>query len=102
MGGLAARVEKAKKRANLEAKFFEERMNLKEGIRQASIAGDSKLAFELSQKLDRISRDSSSVRQRRRCKFTGRSRSVYSKINASRLVLRESAAYGILPGLRKT
>ncbi len=42
-----------------------------------------------------------SSRKVRRCELTGRSRGVYRKFRVSRIVLRELALEGKVPGMRK-
>ena len=42
-----------------------------------------------------------SSRKQNRCALTGRSRSVYRKFGISRIVLRELALQGMIPGMRK-
>ena len=42
-----------------------------------------------------------SSRQVRRCEITGRARGVYRKFRISRIVLRELALQGKIPGMRK-
>lgn len=42
-----------------------------------------------------------SSRQVRRCQISGRSRGVYRKFRVSRIVLRELALKGHVPGMRK-
>ncbi len=42
-----------------------------------------------------------SSRKQNRCQITGRSRSVYRKFGVSRIVLRELALQGMVPGMRK-
>ena len=65
-----------------------------------------KLREELKEKgdfeaLQKLPRNSSPVRLKNRCMFTGRSRSYYRKFGVSRLVLREMALRGELPGVKK-
>ena len=43
-----------------------------------------------------------STRQVRRCEITGRARGVYRKFRVSRIVLRELAMQGKVPGMRKS
>jgi len=67
----------------------------------------SKLRQELKDKgdyqaLQKLPRDSSFVRLHNRCMFTGRSRGYYRKFGLSRLVLREMALKGEIPGLKKS
>jgi len=42
-----------------------------------------------------------STRRQNRCQITGRSRGVYRKFGVSRIVLRELALQGKIPGMRK-
>ncbi len=42
-----------------------------------------------------------STRKRNRCALTGRARGVYRKFGVSRIVLRELALQGMIPGMRK-
>lgn len=51
--------------------------------------------------LQKMPRDSSPVRQQRRCRITGRPHAVYRKFGLCRNKLRESAMRGEVPGLRK-
>jgi small subunit ribosomal protein S14 len=52
--------------------------------------------------LQRLPKNSSPVRLKNRCMFTGRSRSYYRKFGVSRLVFREMALRGELPGIKKS
>ncbi|MCK9424761.1 MAG: 30S ribosomal protein S14 [Ignavibacteriaceae bacterium] len=51
--------------------------------------------------LQLLPRNSSKVRLHNRCMVTGRSRGYHRKFGISRLVLREKALRGEIPGLRK-
>ncbi|MBL4702851.1 MAG: 30S ribosomal protein S14 [Phycisphaeraceae bacterium] len=51
--------------------------------------------------LQKLPRDSSPTRVRNLCALTGRSRSVYRKFKISRIMLRELALQGKIPGMRK-
>jgi small subunit ribosomal protein S14 len=51
--------------------------------------------------LQKLPKNSSPVRLKNRCMFTGRSRGYYRKFGISRLVLREMALKGEIPGLKK-
>ena len=82
---LIAREEKRKKTVD---KFDKLRKELKE-------KGD----YEALQKLPR---NASPVRLHNRCMFTGRARAYYRKFGISRLVLREMALKGEIPGLKKS
>lgn len=76
-----------KKRDRLVAKYAEKRKALKE-------AKD----WEALQKLPR---NSSRTRLNNRCSLTGRSRAYYRRFGISRIMLRELALKGQIPGVRK-
>ncbi|MFN3695168.1 MAG: 30S ribosomal protein S14 [Ignavibacterium sp.] len=52
--------------------------------------------------LQKLPRNSSVTRLKNRCMFTGRARAYYRKFGVSRLVLREMALRGEIPGLKKS
>lgn len=51
--------------------------------------------------LDKLPKNASPVRLRNRCKITGRARGYMRKFGISRLVFREWAAQGKIPGVTK-
>ncbi len=51
--------------------------------------------------LQTLPRDASPTRLRNLCALTGRSRAVYRKFKISRIMLRELALQGKIPGMRK-
>jgi small subunit ribosomal protein S14 len=53
------------------------------------------------EELQKLPKNSSPVRLKNRCMFTGRSRGFHRKFGVSRLVLREMALKGEIPGLKK-
>ena len=52
--------------------------------------------------LQKLPRDSSVTRLKNRCMFTGRARAYYRKFGVSRLVFREMALRGEIPGVKKS
>lgn len=67
----------------------------------------AKLRKELKEKgdydaLQKLPRNSSPVRLHNRCLVTGRSRGYYRKFGISRLVFREMALRGEIPGIKKS
>ena len=52
--------------------------------------------------LQRLPRNASPVRLRNRCSFTGRSRGYIRRFGISRIVFREMALEGKIPGVRKS
>ena len=75
------------KRAKLIAKYAEKRKALKE-------AGD----YEALQKLPK---NASPVRAHNRCKLTGRPRGYMRNFGISRVLFREMANQGLIPGVKK-
>ena len=51
--------------------------------------------------LAKLPRDSSATRSHNRCQLTGRSKGVLRKFKVSRIMLRELALAGKIPGLKK-
>lgn len=76
-----------RKRAKMVAKYAEKRKALKE-------AGD----YEALQKLPK---NASPVRQHNRCKLTGRPKGYMRVFGISRVMFREMANQGLIPGVRK-
>ncbi len=75
------------KRAKLAAKYAEKRAALKE-------AGD----YESLQKLPK---NASPVRKHNRCKLTGRPKGYMRQFGLSRVMFREMANKGLIPGVKK-
>lgn len=93
-------VEREKKRARMVAKYAKKRAELK------AIIGDRNLPEEerwiAQEQLQKLPRNSSPVRQQRRCGLTGRPHGVYRKFGLGRNKLREAAMRGDVPGLVKS
>jgi small subunit ribosomal protein S14 len=75
------------------------RAELKAIISNRTLPPEDRFAAQL--KLSAMPRTSSATRIRNRCMVTGRARGVYRKFNISRIMLREMAAEGLIPGVRK-
>jgi len=80
-------VNKQKRREALVKKYAELRRQLKKEGNYAALA--------------KLPRDSSPTRSRNRCQITGRARGFYRKFKLSRIMLRELALAGQIPGLKK-
>ena len=87
------------KRAKLVNKYDAKRKALKEIIRNPEASFEDKENAQIQ--LQKLPRDSSSVRMRNRCKLTGRPHGYYRKFGLSRNKLRESTMRGDVPGLTK-
>jgi small subunit ribosomal protein S14 len=80
-------IAKQKRREVLTKKYAEVRRQLKKEKNYAALTN--------------LPRDSSPTRLRNRCQITGRSRGVLRKFMVSRIMLRELALAGYIPGVRK-
>ena len=78
---------KQKRREAMVKKYAELRRQLKKEKNYAAIA--------------KLPRDSSPTRSHNRCQLTGRSKGVYRKFKVSRIMLRELALAGKIPGMKK-
>ena len=87
------------KRAEIAAKFVDKRAQLKKV--NASPASSLEEVLAASTALQKLPRDSSTVRKQRRCNVTGRPHGVYRKFGLCRNKLREAAMRGDVPGLTK-
>ena len=80
-------VAKQKRREAMVARFAEVRRKLKKEKNYAALSN--------------LPRDASPTRSHNRCELTGRSRGVLRKFKVSRIMLRELALAGKIPGLKK-
>ena len=80
-------MSKQRRRAELVTRFAEVRRQLKKEKNYAALAN--------------LPRDSSPTRSHSRCQLTGRSRGYLRKFKISRIMLRELALAGKIPGLKK-
>ena len=92
-------IEREKKRTKLVAKYATKRAALKEIIHNKNSTDEER--WDAQMKLQALPRDSSPVRQQRRCGQTGRPHGVYRKFGLGRNKLREAAMRGDVPGLVK-
>ena len=92
-------VEREKKRAKIQAKFAVKRKGLKDIINDRNASDDARWDAQI--KMQKMPRDASPFRRRRRCAITGRPRGVYRKFGLGRTKLREAAMRGDVPGLVK-
>jgi small subunit ribosomal protein S14 len=87
------------KRTKLVKQHAEKRAAIKTIIASEESTFDEMMAAVTA--LQKLPRDSSPVRQRNRCRITGRPHGVYRKFGLSRNKLREAAMRGDVPGLVK-
>jgi len=90
-------IQRELKRSKLVARYAEKRNALKLIIKSVETSFEEKMAAVDS--LQKLPRDSSPVRQRNRCRITGRPHGVYRKFGLCRNKIREAAMRGDIPGL---
>lgn len=93
-------VQKNKNRTKLVAKFANKRAKLKAIAKDRSLSQEEQ--FEARLKLAALPRNSSKTRIRNRCELTGRPRAFYRKFKLCRVMLRELASAGQIPGMVKS
>lgn len=87
------------KREKAAARFAAKRKALKAIISSVTASDDEKWDAQI--KLQKLPRDASPSRQRKRCQVTGRPHGVFRKFGLCRIKLREAAMRGDVPGLTK-
>jgi small subunit ribosomal protein S14 len=92
-------IERETKRTKMVAKFATKRDAFKKASVNMALSFEERM--EAMEKLAALPRNASPVRQRNRCRMTGRPHGVYKKFGLSRNMLRELAMQGDVPGLRK-
>jgi small subunit ribosomal protein S14 len=81
------------------ARYAAKRAAIKAILIDVNVSDEEKWDAQIS--LQKMPRDASPVRQRRRCQVTGRPHGVYRKFGLCRNKLREAAMRGDVPGLVK-
>ena len=92
-------IAREEKRTRTVAKFAQKRAALKAVLADINASDDEKWEAQIA--FQKLPRDASPVRQRNRCRITGRPHGVYRKFGMCRHKLREAAMRGDVPGLRK-
>ena len=92
-------IERETRRLKIAARYAKKRAALKATILSVKATDEEK--WEAQIKLQKLPRDASPTRQRRRCQITGRPHGVYRKFGLCRIKLREHAMKGDIPGLTK-
>ena len=88
------------KRTKTVARYAAKRAALKAILADTQVSDEEK--WDAQVKLQKLPRDASPVRQRKRCQITGRPHGVYRKFGLCRNKLREAAMRGDVPGLVKS
>jgi len=93
-------IERDKKRVRLGKKYAARRTVLKAQAKDPLLSPEER--FNARIKLAQLPRNSSPVRQRLRCRISGRPRGNYQKFKLSRVALRKLASTGQIPGMVKS
>lgn len=95
-----SQVLRDEKRDKLIEKYAARRAELRDKLKDPELDPDEK--FEVMAALGKLPRNSCPTRKTRRCMLTGRSKAVYRKFGLCRVVLRDLALRGDLPGVTKS
>ena len=93
-------VNREVKRAKLVKQYAARRAALKTTIDNQSLAMEDR--FKATIKLAELPRNSSATRLHNRCQLTGRPHAYYRKLKLSRIMLRDLASFGQIPGMVKS
>jgi small subunit ribosomal protein S14 len=93
-------VEREKKRQRLVEQYAAKRAKLKEIATNEDLPMEER--FKARLKLAKLPRNSSPTRLHNRCQLTGRPHAYYRKLKVSRIMLRELASHGQVPGMVKS
>ena len=93
-------VNREVKRAALAKQHASKRAALKTVINDQSKPVEER--FKATLKLAQMPRNSSATRLHNRCQLTGRPHAFYRKLKLSRIMLRELASFGQIPGMVKS
>lgn len=93
-------VNKNNRRKKMVKKYAGKWARLKEIVSNKDLPMDERFAATL--KMATLPRNSHPTRIRNRCELTGRARGNYRKFGISRLMLRELASQGLIPGVTKS
>ena len=93
-------IEREVKRAKLVKQHAAKRAALKTITKNADLPMEERFKAQL--KLAQMPRNSSATRLHNRCQLTGRPHAYYRKLKLSRIMLRELASFGQIPGMVKS
>ncbi len=93
-------IEREVKRQKLVDKFAAKRALLKAAASNMNTPVEER--FKASLKLAGLPRNSSATRLHNRCQLTGRPHAYYRKLKLSRIMLRDLASFGQIPGMVKS
>jgi len=92
-------IAKQKHREKKVARYWNTRQELKKIIKDMTKSDEDRANAVIA--LNKLPKNSSPIRLRNRCQFTGRSRGFLKKFKLSRICFREMASNGEIPGIFK-
>lgn len=95
-----AKIASNERRKRDSEKSLAKRMELRKQVKDLTLTEDER--FEAQRKLQSMPRSSCENRVRNRCEITGRPRAYYRKFKLSRIMFRELALRGMIPGVTKS
>jgi small subunit ribosomal protein S14 len=95
-----SQVYRDRNRERLIQRYAEKRAELRKKLRDPDAPLEEK--FQIQAALEALPRNSCPTRLTRRCLLTGRSRGGYQKFKLSRIMLRQLALEGKMPGMTKS
>jgi small subunit ribosomal protein S14 len=93
-------IEREVKRAHLVKVYAAKRAKLKTVVYNQELPMEQRFAAQL--KLAALPRNSAATRMHNRCQMTGRPHAYYRKLKLSRIMLRDLASFGQIPGMVKS
>ncbi|PIQ43806.1 MAG: 30S ribosomal protein S14 [Gammaproteobacteria bacterium CG11_big_fil_rev_8_21_14_0_20_46_22] len=87
------------KRIRTVAKFSKKREALRAELKEAFKSDEG--AFEVQLEMQKLPRNASPIRVRRRCQVCGRPHGVFRKFGLCRICIRKYGMRGLIPGLEK-
>ncbi|NGX43610.1 MAG: 30S ribosomal protein S14 [Chlamydiae bacterium] len=93
-------IAKQNRRQIIVNRNWEKRQDLKKKVYDMNLSDEERMDARTA--LNKMKRDTSPVRLRNRCQITGRCRGFLRKFKVSRLVFREMASIGLIPGVTKS
>lgn len=95
-----AMIQRDKKRARMVKQYAAKRAELKAILSNPETSDED--FYKAQHKLTKLPKNSSPVRVRNRCRITGRPRAFIRKYGLSRIMFRELASQGKIPGVTKS
>ncbi len=93
-------IERETKRQKLVKQYAGRRLALKKTAANQELSVEER--FKANLKLAELPRNSSATRLHNRCQLTGRPHAYYRKLKLSRIMLRDLASFGQIPGMVKS